>query len=102
MTPAPGCRYNVAISEDTTLTLHPAQIDHVAAEALPRRRAFVLQLAVDAVPGSGALRGRVVHIDSSEAVTFENAGELYTFLRSALEPTGTFPSPAQADPEVEQ
>ena len=84
------------------LKLHPALIDHAAAAALPRQRAFVLQLAVDAVPGSGPLRGRVVHIDSSEAATFESAGELYTFLQSVLERTGTVHSSAHAEPEVER
>ena len=88
--------------ENTPLTLNPSLIDRAAAEALPRRRAFVLQLAVDAVPGADPFRGRVVHIVSSEAATFENAGELYAFLRSALEQNGTLLGSAHADPEVDR
>lgn len=48
--------------------------------ALPHQRAFLVQLAVDAVPAAGALRGRAVHIRSGEAVPFENVAELLRFL----------------------
>jgi hypothetical protein len=51
---------------------------------LPQRRAFVLQLADDAEPGAGALKGRAVHIDSGESAPFDDIGELLRFLESQL------------------
>ena len=56
------------------------------APALPHQRAFLLQLAIDAVPADGALRGRAVHIGSGEAVPFENVAELCRFLDTQLQP----------------
>jgi hypothetical protein len=51
---------------------------------LPQRRAFVLQLADDADPKAGALKGRAVHIDSGESAPFEGIPELLRFLESQL------------------
>lgn len=51
---------------------------------LPQRRAFVLQLADDAAPETGALKGRAVHIDSGESAPFDDIAELLRFLASQL------------------
>jgi hypothetical protein len=55
-----------------------------APAGLPPRRAFVLQLAGDAKPGTGALKGRAVHIDSGESAPFDDIAELLRFLASQL------------------
>lgn len=52
--------------------------------ALPRPRAFVVQLASDAAPADGSLRGRAVHIASGEAAPFESIAELLRFLEAAI------------------
>ena len=52
--------------------------------ALPRPRAFVVQLASDAAPANGSLRGRAVHIASGEAAPFESIAELLRFLEAAI------------------
>ncbi len=51
---------------------------------LPQRRAFVLQLADDADPKAGALKGRAVHIDSGESAPFDSIAELLRFLEAQL------------------
>jgi hypothetical protein len=51
---------------------------------LPPRRAFVLQLADDAQPRTGALKGRAVHIHSGESAPFDDIDELLRFLDSQL------------------
>jgi hypothetical protein len=55
-----------------------------APAGLPPRRAFVLQLAGDAAPGVGALKGRAVHIDSGESAPFDDVAELLRFLEAQL------------------
>ena len=55
-----------------------------AATVLPRPRAFVIQLASDAAPEGGHVRGRAVHIASGEAAPFESVAELLRFLESAI------------------
>ncbi len=55
-----------------------------APAGLPPRRAFVLQLAGDAEPGTGALKGRAVHIDSGESAPFDDIAELLRFLEARL------------------
>lgn len=55
-----------------------------ASAGLPPRRAFVLQLAGDAEPRTGALKGRAVHIDSGESAPFDDIAELLRFLESRL------------------
>lgn len=50
--------------------------------ALPRERAFVIQLASGADPAGGVFVGRAVHIESGEAVPFGDAEELFRFLAS--------------------
>ena len=55
-----------------------------APAGLPARRAFVLQLADDAEPGTGALKGRAVHIDSGESAPFDDMAQLLRFLESRL------------------
>ena len=55
-----------------------------APAALPRPRAFVVQLASDAVPADGSLRGRVVHLASGEAALFESITELLRFFEAAI------------------
>jgi hypothetical protein len=55
-----------------------------APSGLPQRRAFVLQLADDADPATGALKGRAVHIDTGESALFDDIGELLRFLESQL------------------
>jgi hypothetical protein len=40
----------------------------------------VVQLAADAAPPAGAIRGRAVHIVSGEAASFESMTELLGFL----------------------
>ena len=52
--------------------------------ALPRPRAFVVQLAANAQPADGSVRGRAVHIASGEAAPFENITELLRFLAAAI------------------
>jgi hypothetical protein len=47
---------------------------------LPRPRSFVVQLAADASPPGGAIRGRAVHIVSGDAAYFESMTELLGFL----------------------
>lgn len=54
------------------------------AAALPRPRAFVIQLASDAAPEGGHVRGRAVHIVSGEAAPFESVAELLRFLDAAI------------------
>jgi hypothetical protein len=44
----------------------------------------VLQLAADAAPSTGAIRGRAVHIVSGEAASFESMSELLGFLDAAI------------------
>lgn len=51
---------------------------------LPQRRAFVLQLAGDAEPRTGALKGRAVHLDSGESAPFDDMAELLRFIASQL------------------
>jgi len=51
---------------------------------LPQRRAFVLQLADDADPAAGVLKGRAVHIDSGEFAPFDDIAELLRFLEAQL------------------
>lgn len=51
---------------------------------LPPRRAFVLQLADDADPAAGTLKGRAVHLDSGESAPFDGVAELLGFLASQL------------------
>jgi hypothetical protein len=55
-----------------------------APPGLPQRRAFVLQLADDAEPKAGALKGRAVHIDSGESAPFDDLDELLRFLETQL------------------
>jgi hypothetical protein len=55
-----------------------------APAGLPQRRAFVLQLADDADPRSGVLKGRAVHIDSGESAPFGSMAELLRFLEFQL------------------
>ena len=55
-----------------------------SAAGLPQRRAFVLQLADDADPAGGVLKGRAVHIDSGESAPFDSIAELLRFLESQL------------------
>lgn len=47
---------------------------------LPRPRSFVVQLAADAAPPGGTIRGRAIHIVSGEAASFESMDELLGFL----------------------
>lgn len=51
---------------------------------LSQRRAFVLQLADDAEPAAGTLKGRAVHIDSGESAPFDSMTELLRFLELQL------------------
>ena len=51
---------------------------------LPRPRSFVLQLAADAAPPDGTIRGRAIHIVSGEAASFESMAELLGFLGTAI------------------
>lgn len=55
-------------------------------QPLPQERAFLLQLAIDAVPAAGTVRGRAVHIRSGEAVPFESIDELLRFLDLQVRP----------------
>jgi hypothetical protein len=55
-----------------------------APAGLPQRRAFVLQLADDADPSAGRLKGRAVHIDSGESAPFDDIAELLRFLESQV------------------
>jgi hypothetical protein len=55
-----------------------------APAGLPRPRAFVVQLASDAEPAGGTVRGRAIHIASGEASAFESITELLRFLEAAI------------------
>jgi hypothetical protein len=55
-----------------------------APTVLPRPRAFVIQLASDAAPEDGRVRGRAVHIVSGEAAPFESITELLRFLQATI------------------
>jgi len=55
-----------------------------AVATLPRPRSFVVQLAADASPTAGAIRGRAVHIASGDAASFESMTELLRFLGASI------------------
>jgi hypothetical protein len=44
----------------------------------------VVQLASDAAPANGSLRGQAVHIASGEVAPFESIAELLRFLEAAI------------------
>lgn len=50
--------------------------DRNASAPLPRPRSFVVQIAADAAPPDGMIRGRAIHIVSGEPASFESMAEL--------------------------
>lgn len=97
MTPRPGGSYK-CFAIRTRHPMKPFQHSTAAASpaALPRQRAFVLQLASDVDPATG-LRGRVVHIASGGAARFEDVTDLLRFVEASVtaaenaEPTNDTP-----------
>ena len=52
--------------------------------ALPRRRAFVVQLHADARLEQGEFYGRVEHLDSYQAIHFQSLDELRAFMARVI------------------
>lgn len=55
-----------------------------ARTAFPQRKAFVLQFSAEAGPQTGLFQGRVEHVTSGDAVSFESTEELWAFVRSVM------------------
>lgn len=62
-------------------------------DRLPRGRAFVLQLSADSDPPRGRLAGRLVHLESGDAIRFDGLDHLLRLLARAGDcPAGSGPT----------
>ena len=55
-----------------------------ARTSFPQRKAFVLQFTTDAGPQTGLFRGRVEHVSSGDAASFDSTEDLWAFVRSVM------------------
>jgi hypothetical protein len=65
--------------------------ERAAGAALPRGRAFVVQLSADADPRQGRLSGRLVHLESGDASRFHDLEHLLRLLARGPAPSGAAP-----------
>ena len=65
-------------------TARSDKTDGAVRSTFPQRKAFVLQFSTDAGPQTGLFTGRVEHVSSGDAATFESTEDLWRFVRSVM------------------
>jgi hypothetical protein len=79
--PRKGPKKSVMKDADST---HPMAAKRASAKA----RAFLVQVAPDCQPGTGALRGRVQHLDTADGGNFACAEDLIAIVTRVLSDPG--------------